>query len=111
MTMERLFVILAITLIHFAVSRAVFAQITINMPKIPKIGKPKQDGNGAGKGIGTTSNSNNGRTEPNLIYGPMRPTGTPQLIRPGQDTQRILEDEGPVELFELDSAYPIQSVL
>lgn len=85
MKMERLIVILAIAVIHFAVSRTAFAQITINVPKIPKIGKPKQDtgrdGNGTGKGNGTTSNNNNGRSDSNLIYGPMRPTSTPQLIK------------------------------
>ncbi|HEX6279710.1 MAG TPA: hypothetical protein VFZ49_06790 [Pyrinomonadaceae bacterium] len=81
--MERLLVILAIALIHFAVSRAVFAQITINVPKIPKIGKPKPDsgreGNNTGKENGQVSN--NGRSVPNLIYGPMRPTSTPAFIK------------------------------
>lgn len=81
--MQRLIVIIAITMIHFTVSRAVFSQITINVPKIPKIDKPKPD---SGKnGVDTTKKDGNAGVNTNrdskVIYGPMRPTGTPQLIK------------------------------
>lgn len=81
--MERLLVILAITLIHFAVSRAVFAQITINVPKIPKIGKPKPDSarNGVETGKGNDGTATTNGRSVNLIYGPMRPTSTPAFMK------------------------------
>jgi hypothetical protein len=65
------------------VSRAVFAQITVNVAKIPKIGKPKADtgreGVDSGKKDGNSGTNANGDNK--VIYGPMRPTGTPQLIK------------------------------
>lgn len=81
--MQRLFVIVAIALVHFAVSRAAFGQFNINIPKIPKIDKPKPENGKTGNVTGNGNNnvSNNGKSGPNLIYGPMRPTGTPQLIK------------------------------
>jgi hypothetical protein len=62
------------------------AQIRINVPKIPKIDGSKTDsgnsnGNLTKQGEGTaTSNGKSGKSS-DLLYGPMRPNGTPQLIK------------------------------
>jgi hypothetical protein len=81
--MQRLLIIFAIALVHFSVSRAVFAQITVNVPKIPKIGKPKADTGleGVDSGKKDGNSGTNAKGDNKVIYGPMRPTGTPQLIK------------------------------
>lgn len=60
-----------------------FAQFTI---KIPKIDKPKPDNvritaDTTKTGNGVSSTTGKGNSGSNLVYGPMRPTGTPQLIK------------------------------
>lgn len=70
-----------LTLVHFAVSRTVFSQITINIPKIPKIGKPKPDSSRNGVDTSKTDGTTGVNSGSKVIYGPMRPTGTPQLIK------------------------------
>ena len=62
---------------------AAFAQFNI---KIPKIDKPKPDNvritaDTTKTGNGTASTTGKGKSSSNLVYGPMRPTGTPQLIK------------------------------
>ena len=42
--MRRIVVLIAVSIIHFAVSQTFFSQITINLPKLPKIGKEKAAG-------------------------------------------------------------------
>ena len=82
--MQRLLAILAITLVHFGVSRAVFAQVTTNIPKIPKISKPKQDTGRVGTDTmkdGGTGGNGAGNRGGKVIYGPMRPTSTPVLVK------------------------------
>ena len=90
--MNRFITIIAISLLHLAAAQIVFAQITINVPRIPKIGDPKPDTgrNGAGNntktdGTGNTSVTGNGTGKatggPGLLYTTPRTTDTPILVR------------------------------
>jgi hypothetical protein len=86
--MYRFIAIIAISVIHFTASQAVFSQININIPRIPGSGKPKPEPKNPGNG--GVQDQNNGRsgntdggTKANgkLIYGPMRPNGTPVFLK------------------------------
>ncbi len=76
-----------------------FAQFTINVPKLPKISKPKTD---AGKtGVTdtngrTTGNDTTGRTttvERKLVFPPQRPNATPVLLKNSIYIQAITHNE------------------
>lgn len=81
--------LIAVAIIHFAVSQSAFSQITINLPKMPKIGKPKIDTGKTGDAVSqdknTTTNDNTQGQQKNgngkNIYPAMRPSSTPVLLK------------------------------
>lgn len=92
--MNKFITIIAISMLHFAVTQIVFTQITINVPRIPKIGKPnsgngrdgvdttKKDDGSANTNTDTNGKGNgkaNGGTD--NLYTTTRPTGTPMFMK------------------------------
>lgn len=78
--MKRFLAIIAVSLIHLAVSQSAFAQISINLPKAPRIGKPKTDTNKQPEQ--TQRVDNNGRTNGSSnLYKTTLPNGTPVLLK------------------------------
>ena len=62
------------------------AQIRINVPRIPKIDGSKSDSGNSNRNVikqgeGTATTGENRDRGSDLLYGPMRPNGTPQLIK------------------------------
>lgn len=96
--MHKLILIALISMVHFTVSQMVLGQIKINVPNLPKIGKPTGDqGRGSSdpntKDKSTESNSTIGGGSRDLIYRPMRPTATPMFIRSSVYVQAKTHDE------------------
>lgn len=99
MKMNKLIAVIAVSIIHFAVSQVVFSQITINLPKLPKIGKTKPDRNETDTTTGRTqdamnTNGSNGKTNgPDNIYKGQRATGTPVLLKNSIYVQAVTHNE------------------
>lgn len=94
--MSKLAAIIAVSIIHFAVSQSAFSQITINLPKMPKIGKPKPDreaGNGQTANSVNNDKTNGRTTSADNIYKLQRPTGTPVLLKNSIYVQTVTHDE------------------
>ncbi|MGQ0541161.1 MAG: hypothetical protein ACT4O9_04825 [Blastocatellia bacterium] len=94
-------ILIAVAMIHFAFSQSAFSQITINLPKMPKIGKPKIDSGKTGNGVvqdqhTTTTDSTQGQQknrDGKNIYPFQRPTGTPVLLKNTIYVQAITHNE------------------
>lgn len=94
--MNKLAVMIALSIIHFTLSQTVLSQITINLPKLPKIGKtkPDRDGNGANTiqtrdGVNTT----NTPSKADNIYKFQRPTTTPVFLKNTVYVQAVTHNE------------------
>ncbi|QYO65667.1 hypothetical protein [Leptolyngbya sp. 7M] len=55
--MQKLILITLISMVHFTVSQTVFGQIKMNVPNLPKIGKPTSD---QGRGLSDTTPKDKG---------------------------------------------------
>src|SRR4030095_7775096 len=97
--MVRVMAILLISIIHFTLSQAVFSQITIGLPKLPKIGKhkPEQGNEGTVRDQKTTTTDNAQARQKNSddkrIYGPQRPTDAAVLLKSSVYVQAVAHDE------------------
>lgn len=74
--MYKLAILFLLAIIHFAVSQPAFSQITINLPKIPKIDKSRTDTKSAEKTQGQQKN-----IDGKNLYSRMEPTSTPVLLK------------------------------
>jgi hypothetical protein len=97
--MVRVLTIVMISIIHFTLSQTVFSQITIGLPKLPKIGKqkPEQGKTGTVQDQNTTTTDNaQGRqknSDDKRIYGAQRPTDTPILLKNSVYVQAITHNQ------------------
>lgn len=90
--MARVIVMIAVLIVHFAVSQSAFSQITINLPKLPKTVKVKTERQ-TGNSQTQEANKNNGTTGADNIYKPQRPTGTPVLLKNSIYVQAVTHNE------------------
>ncbi|MBC7899848.1 MAG: hypothetical protein H7070_07305 [Saprospiraceae bacterium] len=95
--MSKVLAIIAVSILHFTLTQNVFSQITINLPKLPKIGKqkPEQSKTGQGQDTATTGNGHgqpkNSGDKP--IYVAQRPTDTPVLLKNSVYVQAITHNQ------------------
>lgn len=94
--------IVVVLFINLATAPNALSQITINLPKLPKIGKPKTDagktGGGGDVSVRDNSANDNSQGRPktadrSLVYPPHRPNGTPVLIKNSIYIQAVTHKE------------------
>ena len=96
--MKKYALVISVVIATSACLQTAAAQITINLPKLPKVGKQKPDRpstDTATTDVSGNGNGSNGLTKANskLIYEPQRPNATPVLVKTSVYVQAKVHDE------------------